>query len=1300
MPENAGENQEYKALVDTVEEAEQAEKQETPEAPAAAEAGETPEDLSAKVETAIKKGEDNIKTLADFMGEFDVNKDAYAQAKLKAYGEEITKINDRLKSQLKEKSVKVNALVETILKDLDVADSKIDEVDSIAWGKVLKGEITMEKAKHLASKKEIFKEAAGNLPGDTKLKLDLVVAIGEGKFAEYIETNRDQLRSKMLKPPQIPEATENKEGATEIKVNFQSIYTLLEVDAKSDVAKIVQKEVKIANLFTDQEILRIVSVKSGTSLAGTEHKKNIDVAKFFSTGQPKDAEQIRQRGLYTAKEKYIPIFDGAVITFVNQPKNKDLEVEGKIREEKPKEAKPAAAESATEKPAQRISPSNLTEAQAVGVLSNPGAYKGNDLLMESAAILAPYAVMNNLDALRSVDPALPKRLLGVIKRSEEIKKGKVVGLKEEYKPEEIQRILESLDLPEYRNNPKIKEIVGKVIAALKEKKKEGAQLFFKHIEAIYQIDAEQAKDAFREFVGNASDQVGSLLIPIAKFLIKEKFDNAENLLEEAIAKDPITAIEHMEVLLDNGVGVKAFGEMYDKYPIVVVQMSQHLLKSDFGKTMVEKAVVFHPEDALQNGESLTGSEYGSELLIEAIEKCLRKGEQGAQTILKSAKVVKKLKRAQGYFLKEAAKIAIKTPRGALAILEAVEDLDGFIEGSDEIIKHAAQKVAKETPEEFLKVAIKLKKFDWMGGMLENAVENEKFENNPAALLGGAEVLLEFEFGKSLLKNLAEDKPEILLANADKLTKFTSAEWMQKAVKNVFKKDPILVINNADKLAGHDKAWTLPIFAFAAEKYSEYILIRADKVSALPYAEELFEAAAAKKPNKVVINIDKFEKFADKAWVRKAVEEVAAKSPATLLMSAEKLKKSLKWVGPLITKTVNENPGLTFHIPDETEAGETLKVGKALIDRVINSNSAAKVLNAADKLLAYEEGKAAVKKWAEIRPDLVPVFIDKLEGYEWVPDILKSLADTRPEDILVNLDGVAKFDRTLCASLVETIAKKHPKIYKKYSHRVDMMLKEFKKPVPTAEQRAEMDSRVDNAPVPIPGPEPGTELPPARQDDEAGQPEPSPEPVVDGMSASKIEVRKKEVENFIKTVKANTTLPDLISQGMRENCKDALALILLEKGYDKDTKVDIQMVKNDSDGAYYAYISLDGSEPIKGGQYNPEQAFFVALTNIKETGILSLEERGKFDQIFAGLDSSQPFLKEESIRQRLARTLLEKGYDKNPIKNVEQAKDEHGEYFVTLTLEDGRKIKGGQFSYEKAFLDAVGKIEEPLQATEA
>lgn len=1072
MPPGSPEKPEYKALVDTVEGAEKKEATGAPEsaeAPVAPEAGETQEDLSAKVEAAIKTGEENIKTLADFMGEFGVDKNAYTTAKLEAYGKEITKINDWLKLQLEAKSAKINTLVETILEDLGDVKSGTGETDKAAWGKVLEGEITMEKARNLAQNKNIFGKTAESLDPDLKLKLDLAVAIGEGKFQEFIESDRERLRSKMLKPPQIPEATENAEGTAEITINFKSVYDLLGAGAESEIAKTVQKEVKIGNLFTDQEILRIVSVKSGTSLAGTEHKETIDVAKFFSTGQSEKAEnegKIRTRGLYTAQEKYIPIFDGAVITFVNNQKNADLIVEGKIQEAKPAAAaaKPAAepeatksAEAAKAKPAQRISPNNLTEAQAVGVLSDPGAYKKTyedhpeafNLLMESAAILAPYAVLNNLDPLRSVDPALPQRLLNVVKRSQDIKKGKVVGLKEGYKPEEIQRILESLDLPEYRNNPKIKEIVGKVIA-------EGAPLFFKHIEAIYQIDKTQAKDAFREFTEKAPDQMGGFLIPIAEFLIKERFDNAGPLLEEAVTKNHTIACENIDVLVRNEIGIDTFNNMPDKDTKTVLQMSQRLLKSDTGKTMVEKAVESHPEDALQNGESLTGSDYGSELLIKAAEKCLKKDENGAQTILKSAKLIKKLKRAQVYFLKEAAKIAIKTPKGALAILEATEDMDGFMEGSDEIIKEAAQKVAKNDPEAFLKAAIKLKKFDWMDGMLEDVVENEKFENNPAALLGGAEVLLGFEFGKSLLKNLAENKPEILLANADKLTKFTSAEWMQEAVKNAFKKDPASIINNADKLAGHDKTWTLPILKSAGEKYPEFILIRANKVSTLPYGGELIEAAAAKRPNEVVANIDKLEKFAGKAWIRKAVEEVAAKNPITLLTSAEKLKKSLKgqdWIGPLITKTVNENPSLTFHIPTGTEAG------KALMDRVIKSNNAAKVLNAADKLIASEEGKAAVKKWAEIRPDLVPVFIEKLKGYEWVPDMLEKLVDTHPEDILVNTNGLAKFDRTLCAGLVADIAKKHPKMYEKYSHRVDMVLKEFKEPVPTAKQQAEMDSRI-------------------------------------------------------------------------------------------------------------------------------------------------------------------------------------------------------------------------------------------------
>ncbi|MBT3704326.1 hypothetical protein HOG17_00935 [Candidatus Peregrinibacteria bacterium] len=184
---------------------------------------------------------------------------------------------------------------------------------------------------------------------------------------------------------------------------------------------------------------------------------------------------------------------------------------------------------------------------------------------------------------------------------------------------------------------------------------------------------------------------------------------------------------------------------------------------------------------------------------------------------------------------------------------------------------------------------------------------------------------------------------------------------------------------------------------------------------------------------------------------------------------------------------------------------------------------------------------------------------------------------------------------------------------------------------------------------------------------------------------------KEFEAFDKAVKANTTLPKEIPKEYQEACKTALVLILRQKGYDKDTKVDVEITE--VKGEIFALISIDGSEPVKGGAYSPHKAFFTALSNIENKD--DSFDRKKFEEIFASLNPKDKFLKSKSVRRKFARMLLDKGYTKNPIKSAkpEEVKGKRKGRFVTLTLEDGTKIKGGDYSYEKAFLNAVGKIVE-------
>lgn len=262
-------------------------------------------DWDKKVQDALANGILRIMDTAKFMEEYGENVGQYAKNKYEGFKTKVAEINTELETQLKNKQRYTENLVSGIIDQITQA-STIGDQD---MKRVLAGEIDMKKAKSLAEKKNLFENA--NLEEGDKLKLDMAIAIGEGKFNEWVSSNRASVRGLMSIPPSIP--TAEGQEAISVAITFKNILSALGVK-EGDVANTVKKGLTIANLFTNQEMARIVSIK-------TKESNNKDkVVDSFSTGISRRGEKVPERGVY-AQNQQISLAEGVEIVFTGKEEN-------------------------------------------------------------------------------------------------------------------------------------------------------------------------------------------------------------------------------------------------------------------------------------------------------------------------------------------------------------------------------------------------------------------------------------------------------------------------------------------------------------------------------------------------------------------------------------------------------------------------------------------------------------------------------------------------------------------------------------------------------------------------------------------------------------------------------------------------------------------------------------------------------------------------------------------------------------------------------------------------------------------
>lgn len=298
--------QERDKMVETVEKAEK--KHEKPE---------TELQWAEKVDKAITNGMVRINDTVQFMNEFMEGDDKkvrseklseYAKAKHDTFAEKVKAINAFLETQLKGKKEEAESVVTAIITDItETSKKEPDEYKNIladTVGRTLEGPVTLEKAKSIAAKKKAFDRS--DLDDATQNKLDLIIALGEGKFDEFVQKNNGYVREMLGIPADIPENNEAK-----VTITMKKFQELLGVE-KDKILEEIKAGLTLENLFTEKELLRVGGVTVG--------EKTVTPAQY-SSGQRLGAEEVPAQGLYTAEGTKIQFEEGMEISFVKEPKN-------------------------------------------------------------------------------------------------------------------------------------------------------------------------------------------------------------------------------------------------------------------------------------------------------------------------------------------------------------------------------------------------------------------------------------------------------------------------------------------------------------------------------------------------------------------------------------------------------------------------------------------------------------------------------------------------------------------------------------------------------------------------------------------------------------------------------------------------------------------------------------------------------------------------------------------------------------------------------------------------------------------
>ncbi len=208
-------------------------------------------------------------------------------------------------------------------------------------------------------------------------------------------------------------------------------------------------------------------------------------------------------------------------------------------------------------------------------------------------------------------------------------------------------------------------------------------------------------------------------------------------------------------------------------------------------------------------------------------------------------------------------------------------------------------------------------------------------------------------------------------------------------------------------------------------------------------------------------------------------------------------------------------------------------------------------------------------------------------------------------------------------------------------------------------------------------------------------------------AEKVEKEQKQLNEYLAYLNSHNPLSAELKNAP-ENLS-LLASTLLNKNYPKDTIIHFETRKDEMrywaverqgkdvgidekhEKVYYTILYLDGKRQGKGSGLNTKQAFESVLREVKKN---DLRNRNKFNQILSRVNKVEmpQALKSQLYRTQLARTLLDKGYSKDTIIQMETVYEDDIHYLF-LTLDGKRFGPGGSPLQKDAFAQTLKKVKE-------
>lgn len=201
--------------------------------------------------------------------------------------------------------------------------------------------------------------------------------------------------------------------------------------------------------------------------------------------------------------------------------------------------------------------------------------------------------------------------------------------------------------------------------------------------------------------------------------------------------------------------------------------------------------------------------------------------------------------------------------------------------------------------------------------------------------------------------------------------------------------------------------------------------------------------------------------------------------------------------------------------------------------------------------------------------------------------------------------------------------------------------------------------------------------------------------------------------FLRTIGENLRIPKELENDLN---RKLIARSLQEKGYSPNSLVEFIAEKKDYGNGvveYYVMISIDNGNFIKGGQYNWDKALREALKRLPDKDVEARQEIDPLEgsdqpNVAPSQFKDEDFLKEigrnirvpkeldnEFNRLLIARALQKNGYSPTSLIEFTNDKSDYGngvvEFYVRITVDNGRAIKGGGYTWDKSLRSALRNL---------